>query len=140
LFTPTNVARLLRAAPKLETLDTLNVSATWVQADESSLLHPALNELVHRSLQRIRVPMLSFTTPLPTNCITRLRQHHFPRLKEFMIDRYKHYHVTPLEPPSLFTSTSFFDASKFREFRCCRAALQCFVLFFIVVVFLLLLS
>jgi hypothetical protein len=46
-------------------------------------------------------------------------------------------YVTPLEPPSLFTSTSFFDARSFGTHCCCRAALQC-VVFFVIVVALLL--
>jgi hypothetical protein len=93
VFTPTNVARLLRAAPQL---GTLVVFASRVATDESWLAHPALSELVHLKLKRVRLFGIPFTTPPSVKCLTRLRQHQFPRLKGVAIDGRECF-VTPLE-------------------------------------------
>jgi hypothetical protein len=97
LLTPTNVARLLRAAPHLEMLI---VYAYGVDVDDFWLSNPAFCDLVHLRLRHIRVSGLSFTTLRTSDCIRRLRQRHFPRLKGVASDGCE-YFVTPLESPSL---------------------------------------
>jgi hypothetical protein len=98
LFTPTNIARLLRAAPHIETLFVMapgvNVDSSWLEQST----HAAFGELVHSKLRRIRVSGLSFMT-LPSDCVVRLRQRHFPRLKAVENDGCEYY-ITPLEAPS----------------------------------------
>jgi hypothetical protein len=100
VFTPTNVARLLRASPHLETL----IISMWgVDVDESWPVHPAFDGLVHLKLKRVRIPGWSLTTPLTSDSFTRLRQRHFPRLKELGIDG-REYFVTPPESRSFVKS------------------------------------
>jgi hypothetical protein len=99
VFTPTNVARLLRTALHLETL-AMFVSASEVDVDSSWLTHPAFDGLVHLKLKRVRVPGWGLKTPLTSDSLTRLRQRHFPRLKELAIDG-REYLGTPLESPSV---------------------------------------
>jgi hypothetical protein len=97
LITPTNAARLLRAAPHLEKL-MVCVFASEVDVDSSWLSHPAFDGLVHLKLKHIRVSGWTPTTPLTSDSVTRLRQRHFPRLRVVAIDGCEHY-LTPLESP-----------------------------------------
>jgi hypothetical protein len=96
VFTPTNVARFVRAAPQLETLI---IFASGVDVDWSLLVHPAFGELVHLKLKRIRVSGLGSTTLLKSGFFWRLRQRCLPLLKELAIVGCE-YFVTPLESPS----------------------------------------
>jgi hypothetical protein len=97
LFTPTNAARLLRAAPHLEKL-MVCVFASEVNVDSSWMAHPAFDELVHLKLNVIRVYGWTPTTPVTSDSVMRLRQRHFPRLRVVAIDGCEHY-LTPLELP-----------------------------------------
>jgi hypothetical protein len=84
VFTPRNVARLLHAAPQLETLI---VFGSGVKADESWLEHPASDDgLVHSKLRQIRISGLPRTTDLSAGRLASLRRRHFPRLKLVAID------------------------------------------------------
>jgi hypothetical protein len=101
VFTPANVARILHAAPNLETL---TVAAWEVDIDASWLApsgHPAFGGLVHSHLRRIRCYGKSFLDLLLRSDRTRLRSRpHFPRLQE--VECYATtFFVTPLESPSL---------------------------------------
>jgi hypothetical protein len=97
LFTPTNVVRLLRAAPHLEQL---TIHASEVDVDASWLGHPAFDGLVHLKLKRVRVSGLgSLSPPATSDFLLRLRQRHFPRLRVVAIDGSEHF-VTPLDPSS----------------------------------------
>jgi hypothetical protein len=96
LFTPPNVARLVRAAPHLETL---TVAASAVNFNSWRLAHPAFDGLVHSHLKRIHVTGLGFSTPLTSDLVARLQQRHFPRLRKVVIYE-REYFVTPLESPS----------------------------------------
>jgi hypothetical protein len=97
-FTPPQVARLLRAAPHLETLivaakSTLVVESSWPG-------HPAFDGLVHSKLKQIRVSVSHHLTSPPTpDSLTRLRQRHFPYLRVVAING-REYFVTPLALPS----------------------------------------
>jgi hypothetical protein len=93
VFTAPNVARLLRAAPQLETLIVL---ASGVKADASWLTHPASVELVHRKLRRIHFAGLTLPA-LSSDCLARLRERHFPRLQFVAIDG-RLYFAPPLTP------------------------------------------
>jgi hypothetical protein len=93
VFTATNVARLLHAAPQLETLV---VFALGVDADESWLVDPAFDGLVHLKLKRVRLFGIPLTAPLSSDRLTSLRQRHFPRLRRAAIDGCE-YFVTPLD-------------------------------------------
>jgi hypothetical protein len=100
LLTPTNVARILRAAPNLETLTVaawdVDIDASWLAPSA----HPAFGGLVHSNLRLIRCFGKSFLTLLRSD-LTRLRPRpHFPRLQE--VECYATtFFVTPLESPSL---------------------------------------
>jgi hypothetical protein len=93
VFTPTSVARLLHAAPQLETLV---VFALGVHADESWLVDPAFDGLVHLKLKRVGLFGIPLTAPLSSDRLTSLRQRHFPRLRRVTMDG-REYFVTPLD-------------------------------------------
>jgi hypothetical protein len=102
-FTPMNVARILRASPNLETLTVYadkEVDASWLAASA----HPALGELVHSNLRRIRCCGQIFCSySVLRSDFRRLRRRpHFPRLKaiNFTLEE-ESFFVTPLESPSL---------------------------------------
>jgi hypothetical protein len=103
-FTPTTVARILRAAPNVETL---TVAAWEVDVDASWLApsaHPAFGGLVHSKLRRIRCYGKGFLDLLLESDLTRLRPRpHFLRLRE--VECYATtFFVTPLESHSSRTS------------------------------------
>jgi hypothetical protein len=58
--------------------------------------HPAFNALVHLKLQRIRLRGFKFPNAPSSDALLRMRQRHFPRLKELAIDGCE-YFVTPLD-------------------------------------------
>jgi hypothetical protein len=68
VFTPTNIARLVRAAPQLETLI---IFASEVDADATWLAHPAFGKLVRLKLKRIRVSGLGSTTLLKSEVVSK---------------------------------------------------------------------
>jgi hypothetical protein len=102
-FTPSDGARLLRAAPHLETLTV--AAASPVDFEPSWLAHPAFDGLAHLKLRYVCIYGFKLPRPLPSDFVPRLRQRHFPRLKEVAIGGC-HYYVTPLEPPA---AKSFFQ-------------------------------
>jgi hypothetical protein len=113
VFTPTNVARLLRAAPQLETLTVFFFALGWVDVNCSSWpVHPAFDGLVHCKLKRIRIFGWDLVTPLKSDVLSRLRQRHFPRLKELSIDG-REYFVTPLNESPSFAKSLFNRFAKF---------------------------
>jgi hypothetical protein len=83
LFFPAYVAQLSRAAPHLAILI---VSASGANINSSWLGHPAFDELVHLTLQRIRLRGFRFPNAPSSDTLLRMRQRHFPRLKELAID------------------------------------------------------
>jgi hypothetical protein len=112
VFTPTNVARILRASPNVETLTVsadVDIDASWLA---HSGHHPALGELVHSNLRRIRCFGESFSAVLRPD-FTRLRRRpHFPRLKCVNFSGHE-YFITPLE--SLVDCTSSPASGNFVE-------------------------
>jgi hypothetical protein len=90
----------LRASPKLETLTVsaeVDIDASWLG---HSRHHPALGDLVHSNLRRIRCFGKSFYTFLRPDFRRLRRRPHFPRLKGvnyYGLDVF----ITPLESPSL---------------------------------------
>jgi hypothetical protein len=97
VFTPTNVARLLRAAPHLETLIVFVLASEVEDVDSLWRAHPVFDGLVHLKLRRIHIPGWSLKTPLSSDSFTRLRQRHLA------IDG-RQYFITPLESPSFAKS------------------------------------
>jgi hypothetical protein len=96
-FTLSDGARLLRAAPHLETLTV--AAASPVDFEPSWLAHPAFDGLMHSKLRHVCIYGFKLRRPLSSDFVPRLRQRHFPRLKEAAIGG-GHYYVTPLEPPA----------------------------------------
>jgi hypothetical protein len=101
--TPTTVARVLRAAPHLESLIVFVFAPEVEDVDSLWWAHPAFDGLVHLKLKRIHIPGWSLRTPLSSDSFPRLRQRHLPRLKELAIDG-RQYFITPLESPSFAKS------------------------------------
>jgi hypothetical protein len=94
-FSPTSVARLLRAAPHLETL---TVCAAGDHVHSSWVADATLGDFVHWKLRHLRLYGLrhSATPPLSSDTLVQLRLRHFPRLKGVAVDGCD-YFVTPLE-------------------------------------------
>jgi hypothetical protein len=102
-FTQKDGARLLRAAPHLETLTV--AAASLVNFEPSWLENPAFDGLMHFKLRHVRLSSFMLRRPLSSDFVPHLRQRHFPRLKSMAIGGC-HYYVTPLEPPA---AKSFFQ-------------------------------
>jgi hypothetical protein len=105
MLTPTNVARILRASPNVETLIVsaymnVDIDASWLAPSA----HPALGGLVHSNLRRIDWygQRLSLSTVLQSDLACLRPRPHFPRLQivNDVIEETA-YFVTPLELPSL---------------------------------------
>jgi hypothetical protein len=100
VFTPTNVARILRASPHLETLSvsaSAKIDVSWLAPSGH---HPALGGLVHSNLRCIRCFGEIFSASLQFDLARLQRRPHFPRLKAVNCDGLE-YFITPLETPSL---------------------------------------
>jgi hypothetical protein len=85
-FGPAEAARLLQAAPQLRKFSTayrLRVDASWL-VPSFAANDPALVQVVHPRLRDINLAFAWFPTgAAPTaDCALRLRQLHFPRLRE----------------------------------------------------------
>jgi hypothetical protein len=95
-FSPTSVARLLRAAPHLETL-TVCAAGDHVHFSSSWVANATLGDSVHWKLRHVRLYGLRHSaTPLSSDCLTCLRLRHFPRLKGVAVDGCEFF-ITPLE-------------------------------------------
>jgi hypothetical protein len=93
--TPSDVTRILRAAPQLRHF-TINVirDLTWITAFRLPTCASFVG-LVHRNVRRIELPRLGGAPASAGSAFAQLRTLHFPRLQRLLIGEYLHYPITP---------------------------------------------
>jgi hypothetical protein len=82
---PSDVARLLRAAPQLR-----KFNAGSIHGGLDWLNDPAFAGLVHPWLRSVRVDLSRNAEPVPVDCGVQLRRLHFPRLQQLIVDSVRH--------------------------------------------------
>jgi hypothetical protein len=98
---PSDVARILRAAPQLKKFYTAHYvhgGASWLAPTAPT--HPAFEGLVHPRLREFGLAVAEgedgTSESAPPGALAHLRRHHFPRLRELFAG-FEAYFVTP--PP-----------------------------------------